>query len=32
MGPEHADRLSRGDTADEVSTEPWSVTRNRLGL
>jgi hypothetical protein len=29
---EHADRLSRGDTADEVSTEPWSVTRNRLGL
>jgi Family of unknown function (DUF6247) len=28
----HADRLSRGDTADEVSTEAWSVTRNRLGL
>jgi Family of unknown function (DUF6247) len=29
---ENADRLSRGDTADEVSTEAWPVTRNRLGL
>jgi hypothetical protein len=29
---ELADRLSRGDTAEEVSTEAWSVTRNRLGL
>jgi hypothetical protein len=29
---ERADRLSRGDTAEEVSTEAWPVTRNRLGL
>jgi hypothetical protein len=29
---ERADRLGRGDTADEVSTEAWSVTRDRLGL
>jgi hypothetical protein len=29
---DYADRLSRGDTADEVSTEAWPVTRNRLGL
>jgi hypothetical protein len=28
----HADLLSRGDTAGAVSTEAWSVTRNRLGL
>jgi len=28
----HAGRLSRGDTADEVPTETWAVTRNRLGL
>jgi hypothetical protein len=27
-----AARLSHGDTAGEVSTEAWSVTRNRLGL
>jgi hypothetical protein len=29
---ERADRLGRADTADEVSTEAWSVTRARLGL
>jgi hypothetical protein len=29
---DYADRLSRGDTADEVSTEASPVTRNRLGL
>jgi hypothetical protein len=29
---ERADQLSRGDTAGEVSTEPWLVTRTRLGL
>jgi hypothetical protein len=29
---EHADQLSREDTADEVSTEAWPATRNRLGL
>jgi hypothetical protein len=29
---EHADRLSHGDTAGEVPTEAWSVTRDRLGL
>jgi Family of unknown function (DUF6247) len=28
----NADRLSRDDGADEVETEPWSVTRHRLGL
>ena len=27
-----ADRLGRGNTADEVSTEAWPVTRHRLGL
>ena len=29
---ERASRLGRADTADEVSTEAWSVTRARLGL
>jgi len=29
---ERADRLGRGDSAGEVSTEAWSVTRARLGL
>jgi hypothetical protein len=29
---EHADRLGRGDAADEVPTEAWSITRDRLGL
>jgi Family of unknown function (DUF6247) len=29
---DRAARLSHGDTAGEVSTEAWSVTRNRLGL
>jgi Family of unknown function (DUF6247) len=29
---ENAARLSHRDTAGEVSTEAWSVTRNRLGL
>jgi hypothetical protein len=29
---ERADRLGCADTADEVSTEAWPVTRARLGL
>ena len=29
---ERADQINRGDTAGEVSTEAWSVTRDRLGL
>lgn len=29
---ERAEQLSRGDTAHEVSTEAWPVTRDRLGL
>jgi hypothetical protein len=29
---ERADQLSRKDTGDEVPTEAWSVTRDRLGL
>jgi hypothetical protein len=29
---ENADRLSREDTAHEVSTEAWLLTRSRLGL
>lgn len=28
----NADRLGRASTADQVTTEPWSVTRSRLGL
>jgi hypothetical protein len=27
-----ADLLGRASTADQVTTEPWSVTRRRLGL
>lgn len=29
---ERANRLGRADTANEVPTEAWSVTRARLGL
>lgn len=29
---ERANRLGRADTANEVQTEAWSVTRARLGL
>ena len=28
---ERADQLNRGDTANEVPTEAWPVTRDRLG-